>query len=212
VDLWADTLLLATFYVEKEPRSYSFQLPVSISEVEQIIIEFTNDAHDGWKDRNLFVMNLLVDGEEIRVRQKGVYYDRGLLDGNECTSVEARSYAEQAMKLLIKYGVEESRIVAMASETQNNNRTLSHVQAVKNQIGNVGFPVRFINILTKGTHARRSLMTYQRVFGDDIHFGVISLPSNSYNPEQWWRWRLGAMEVIYESLACLYYWVILFFV
>ncbi|MCF8370189.1 MAG: hypothetical protein K9H64_01115 [Bacteroidales bacterium] len=212
VKLWADTLLLATFFVEREPKNYSFQLPVTISEVERIIIEFTNDAFDGWKDRNLFVLNLLVDGEGIGVRHKGVYYDRGKLDGKECEQIDASNYADQARKLLIIYGIEESRIVAIPAEAHNSNRTLSHALAVKKQIGRINLPIHSINIFTKGTHARRSYMAYRRVLGDDIHFGVISKPSNTYDPERWWRSRVGTMSVVYESLAYIYYWAVLFFV
>lgn len=212
VNLWADTILLATFIVEAEPKTYSFQLPVSISEVEKIIVEFTNDAFDGWKDRNLFVLNLSIDGEDFGVRRKGVYYDRGKLDGKECAQIDASNYADQARKLLIKYGIEESWIVAIPAEAHHSNRTLSHAVAVKNRIRTINIPIHSINIFTKGTHARRSFMTYRRVLGDDVRFGVISIPSNTYNPERWWRSRVGKMSVVYESLACIYYWAVLFFV
>jgi hypothetical protein len=214
VNVWADSICIGNFYTRKETAIYTFQIPDSIKNVEKIIVEFTNDACEGWKDRNLYILNLSADGVDLGVRRVGVYFDRGLIDGVDCHSVFAHSYADQALRLLVENGVYKSRIISISSESPNNasNRTLSHALSVKKWKETTKFPLRSINIYTKGTHARRSLMTYRKVFGDDVNIGVIAMPSYNYDPSRWWMSSMGIQSVFYETFALIYYWVVLFFV
>ena len=60
---------------------------------------------------------------------------------------------------------------------------------------------RKINIVTLGTHARRSRAIFQDVLGPDWQVGVISVPSISYDTEKWFRQSEGAKNVINEITA-----------
>lgn len=214
VNVWADSVLVANFFAVKEFQDYMFHVPDPISTVSRISIEFTNDDCEGLKDRNLYVKNLLVDGVGLGVRRNGVYYDRGIINGQDCESIDALSYADQAKKLLIIYGIDESWIISIPSETvaTDRNRTLSHALSVRKWKESTSYPLRFVTIFTNGTHARRSLMIYRRVLGNDVKVGVISIPSYNYDPSNWWKSNLGVQSVIYETIALVYYWAIMFFV
>jgi hypothetical protein len=44
-------------------------------------------------------------------------------------------------------------------------------------------------------------MIFQRVFGPEWEIGIVSVPSQSYRPNDWWRQSAGAKAVIDELAA-----------
>jgi hypothetical protein len=62
---------------------------------------------------------------------------------------------------------------------------------------------RFV-LVTQAAHARRSWMTFRRVFGPEWMIEIIALPPDRYDPAAWWTTSAGCKDVIGEAVACLY--------
>jgi uncharacterized SAM-binding protein YcdF (DUF218 family) len=58
-----------------------------------------------------------------------------------------------------------------------------------------------INVVTEGPHARRSRLLFQKALGNDLTVGIISLQSEEYDPQHWWRTSAGVRSVLSETIA-----------
>ena len=76
--------------------------------------------------------------------------------------------------------------------------------AVRQTLEQNGLSVKAFNVATVGTHARRSWLTYQKVFGDTAQAGIIPLADKSYDPAHWWRSSEGLDQVFSETIAYAY--------
>ena len=212
VRVWVDTMIIAEFEVERKTCEYNFSFPRAIRAASKIYVEFTNDYYSKTDDRNLYIHNVSVNKIEMGVLRSGVYYDRGLIDGEDCYKVDVKSYAQQAKRSLVRRGIDEDLVFAVEPNNEKNNRTLQHALAVETWALENGVELSSVNIITKGTHALRSKMIYQDVMGKNTKIGVIAIPSKSYNSERWFLSRAGVRSVVYESIAIVYYWLLLLFV
>ena len=61
-----------------------------------------------------------------------------------------------------------------------------------------------IDVVTKGAHARRSRLLFEKVFGSDVKVGVIALRDRSYESSRWWRSSEGIREIPFQAIAYLY--------
>ena len=65
--------------------------------------------------------------------------------------------------------------------------------------------VKGINIVTMGTHARRTWMTYNKILDKKYDIGVISLQDyNAHTPRSY-----KVLKTICETIRIVYYWFIL---
>jgi hypothetical protein len=69
----------------------------------------------------------------------------------------------------------------------------------------VNINVKGINIISMGTHTRRTWMTYNKILNEKYEIGIISLPDYNYNHSRFFR----LFKTIRESLGIAYYWLIL---
>ena len=72
------------------------------------------------------------------------------------------------------------------------HRTYGSAQAAKAKLRSLGIQIKGLNVFTVGTHARRTLIVYRKVFGAKDLVGVISCPSEDYDAARWWRPRYRA--------------------
>ena len=210
VTLCANKVLLAEFFAVKPNHDYILWIPDSLGPITEFSINFSNDITSGLHDRNLTLNSIHFDGQNIPIRQKGIMIDNGPRDGQYQYSVAAKNYATQACQLLARYKINQDKVVAIPA-FENNNRTLGHALAVREWIQSNAPNIKSINIITKGTHARRSYMIYKNILPKNIEIGVISYPPFSYNPNRWWRSHLGRYTVLYETVGLLYYSLVLLF-
>jgi len=68
----------------------------------------------------------------------------------------------------------------------------------------LNFPATGLNIITASTHARRSRLLFQKALGDSMRVGVIRLPAEGFNEDEWWKSSAGVRSVINESIAYIY--------
>jgi uncharacterized SAM-binding protein YcdF (DUF218 family) len=67
-----------------------------------------------------------------------------------------------------------------------------------------GIKPRQINVVTEGSHARRSRLLFQEAFGPEVKVGIIAFADPQFDPAHWWRTSEGVREVLGESIAYLY--------
>jgi hypothetical protein len=105
---------------------------------------------------------------------------------------------------LTKYGVPSQDIQAISYETGNRDRTYHGAVAVRQWLTAHAHEVKALDVVTAGTHARRSRLLYEKAFGRAISVGVIAIRSGGYDPAHWWRSSEGIREVPFEAIAYLY--------
>jgi uncharacterized SAM-binding protein YcdF (DUF218 family) len=106
--------------------------------------------------------------------------------------------------LLRQAGVPEDRIQIVPSRASARDRTYNAAVALKVWFETNHISPGAINVVTEGSHARRTRLLFQKAFGKEVTIGIISLPNCDYDPKHWWRYSEGVREVIGESIAYVY--------
>ena len=102
---------------------------------------------------------------------------------------------------LINYGVPPESVHAVrCSEVARNRTYQSALEASLWLLNNETSP-KARTLVTVGPHARRSWLTYRKVFDNTAAIGVIALTDPSYDPEHWWRFTEGMEEIAEEGAA-----------
>lgn len=114
------------------------------------------------------------------------------------------TYADWAALKLAKLGVPVAHIQAVPCYVQRKDRTYSSALAVKQWMDAHGIHVRQLNVVSEGTHARRSRLLFEKAFGPDVKIGIIAVENKEYDPNHWWRSSEGVREVVGEGIAYLY--------
>jgi hypothetical protein len=83
-------------------------------------------------------------------------------------------------------------------------RTYSSAVALRDWFRDHNLAIHSFNVLTEGSHARRTSLLYQKAFGKNVAVGVIAISNPDYDPKDWWRYSYGVREVIGESIAYIY--------
>lgn len=84
------------------------------------------------------------------------------------------------------------------------DRTYASALAVRDWLAESDSPPGSINVMTVGTHARRTRLLYEEAFGGNCEVGVISVDPERYEPRRWWRYSEGVREVVGETVAYVY--------
>lgn len=114
-----------------------------------------------------------------------------------------KSYAELTATSLAKLGVEPQRICPTPAPDVKKDRTRNMAESLKAILDQEPVPStgRKINLISLGTHARRSHAIFQEVLGPEWQVGVYSIPNPEYDPAIWYRQSAGVKCVIAELSA-----------
>ncbi|MES2706289.1 MAG: ElyC/SanA/YdcF family protein [Verrucomicrobiota bacterium] len=114
-----------------------------------------------------------------------------------------KSYAELTATTLAKLGMDPQRICPVPVADAKTDRTLNMALGLKAVLEKEPVPAtgRKINLVSQGTHARRSRAIFQEVLGPEWEVGVYSIPNPEYNPARWYRQSAGVKGVISELSA-----------
>lgn len=106
---------------------------------------------------------------------------------------------------LAKLGMDPQRICPAAGNAARVDRTRNMAIGLKAVLDGEGIPAadRKINLVSQGTHARRSRDVFQEVLGPEWQVGIYSVPNPEYNPSLWYRQSAGVKGVISETAAVL---------
>ncbi len=63
---------------------------------------------------------------------------------------------------------------------------------------------RSFNIFSLGVHSRRSLLMFEKAFGNDYKIGIIAGKDISYDPKHWWRTSKGFRSISSELFSYLF--------
>jgi hypothetical protein len=127
----------------------------------------------------------------------GIPLDRGM------ALADHKDYATLAATILAKNGMEPGKICPAPAPSAQRDRTATMAIALKSTLDaiNIAPEEKKIQLITSGTHARRSRLLYQRLLGPEWTVGVVSIPDPTYPKEQWYRHSSGAKSVIDELAA-----------
>lgn len=115
--------------------------------------------------------------------------------------VPFESQAELAADALRRAGVPPDRVFAVASPASAQDRTFLSAVMVREFVEARGRPLDALDVLSEGTHARRSWRLYRLAFGTTLEIGVRATAPRSYEPERWWRTTAGAKSVLTEAIG-----------
>jgi len=105
---------------------------------------------------------------------------------------------------LKKAGIPDEHVQMVPSRVIGRDRTYSSAIALRDWLHRHDVQVRSINIVTEGTHARRTRLLFKRALGPDVAVGVIAIPSPDFDAKHWWQYSQGVEEVVQEGIGYLY--------
>jgi uncharacterized SAM-binding protein YcdF (DUF218 family) len=111
------------------------------------------------------------------------------------------SLVEIARKELLRQQVPEDKIVSAPVPETDYQRTYMAAVAARHALEARGLRPTHINVFTLGAHARRSRLVFAKVFGSDIHVGVVSWTPTDHKATAWWRSSVRAVEFLKESVG-----------
>jgi hypothetical protein len=204
-NFYVNNMLVADFNAEKHQRTFSVNWSGSLKSIDSIMVEFTNDYFGKSGDANLYVKDIIVD-HKIRIPfQNNSVYNIGVLNGGRRIKNNFKSYAESARNRLLALGIAPSRIIAIPGDKVKINRTLTSALAFRDWVNTTNIDIRGINIMSMGTHARRTWMTYNKILNEKYSIGIISLPDYSNSHSR----KIRFLKTARETLGIFYYWFIL---
>jgi hypothetical protein len=204
-NFWINDTLADNFTADKRKRKYSVSWTGPLSGIDSIMIQFDNDKRGEFGDRNLFVKEIRIDHKIIIPYLNKSEYDIAKLDGKIRIINRMKSNAELTKNRLFSLGIDSSLIIAVAGEKVRINRTLTSALTLRDWISSSHIKIKGINIISSGTHARRTWMTFAKVLGPSCKVGIISIPDsiNSHSRKR------KLFKTVRETAAIIYYWLIL---
>lgn len=197
--------LVADFNADEETRNFEVEWFGKPNEFDSLMVQFTNDYFDDSGDRNLYIKEIIIDNEMVIPYQFNSVYDVGSLGGNNRIINDFRSHSELMRNNLINYGIDPQKIIAVTGKRTKVNRTLNGALAFRRWLKTSDSDVAGINIVTLGIHARRTWLTYRKVLNNVCPVGVIPIPVTHDIKGN----TSDRLAVIAETIALIYYWIIL---
>jgi uncharacterized SAM-binding protein YcdF (DUF218 family) len=105
---------------------------------------------------------------------------------------------------LKKAGIPADLVQMVPSHVIGRDRTYSSALALRDWLQQHDMNVRSINIVTEGTHARRTRLLFKKALGPNVAVGVIAVPSPDFDAKHWWQYSEGVEEVVQEGIGYLY--------
>ena len=197
--------IVADFVTDEHPGKTSLVWNGSLRDIDSLMVQFTNDMFDENGDRDLFVKEIIIDKQMIIPYQHNSVYDIGAIGGGNRTLNAYESHPQIIRNKIISFGLDSAKVVALTTKMTTFNRTLVSALAVREWLKSSGQSVKGINVVSRGIHSRRTLITYQRVLNKTKNVGIISLPERTEGVSV----KNSALRVFVEMLDYLYYNIIL---
>jgi hypothetical protein len=202
---WVNDSVSADFSIGRHKRKYGILWKGDLQDIDSVIIQFDNDMRGDFGDRNLFVKEVIFDKKVSIPFLNNSVYQISYHGINKRIINDITSNSEMTARRLMALGIDSSLIIPISGHKVRINRTLTSALAFRDWLRKSGIKVTGINIISAGAHARRTWMTFNTVLKNSVNIGIISLPDNTQGRPK----RIRLMKLIRESLAYLYYSVIL---
>jgi hypothetical protein len=204
-NLLVNDSLVSDFFAGKKKRKYSIWWEGDLAKIDSMLIHFDNDTAGSFGDRNLYIKELVIDEKTIIPYQNNSEYDITWLDGKRRIINKLSSDAGLARNKLVSMGVDSTCIKAITCKSSKINRTLTSALAVREWLNKSEISVTGINIISSGTHAKRTWMTYKKVLDNPVDIGIISIPDHSFRHSA----KRYLTKTFRETCAYIYYWLLL---
>lgn len=109
-----------------------------------------------------------------------------------------------AVGRLLAAGIPESAIVMAVGAPVHRDRTYHAALNLRRWLAAQPVPPDSVDLLTMGSHARRSRLVYEKAIGDRVRVGVIPVADRQFDARAWWRTSEGVRTVLSESIAYVY--------
>jgi hypothetical protein len=113
-------------------------------------------------------------------------------------------YAELAKERLVELGIDEHHIHTVVTDKIRLSGTYSFALDTIAWLTKNKKSIKAANVLTLGSHARRSYVLYKKAAKKRVNIGVISAPPIDYNPSYWFFSVKGIYDVLDDFLEYLY--------
>jgi len=197
--------IVADFVTDEHPGKTNLQWDGSLGNIDSMMVQFTNDMFDENGDRDLFLKEIIIDKEITIPYQHNSVYDIGAIGGSNRTFNAYESHPEIIRNKLLSFGLDTSRVVALTSKKTILNRTLVSALTVREWLKSSGQCVKGINVVSRGIHSRRTLITYKRVLNNTDNVGIISLPEKAEGVSG----NNSVFRILVEMVDYIYYNIIL---
>ena len=114
------------------------------------------------------------------------------------------SIADLMQRDLEARGVPRQAIIPFAHNARDTIEEVTGIAEFTHQHG-----WRRVMIVTSNYHTRRTRYICDHLFPSDTHVLVESAPDHDYDPDSWWRTRVGLKVFLHESMGMLEaFWVL----
>lgn len=117
---------------------------------------------------------------------------------------EYKSMAEFTAATFLELGFDKEKLKVIPGGEILRDRTYNSALSLKNWMKENGEEAHEIDVLTVGSHARRSRYLFQKAFNQEVNVGIISIEDPAYDQHRWWKSSVGARVIISEMIAYLY--------
>lgn len=186
-----------------ELSSFAFDLPDLPEAAEKISVQIKEDTSQIDQRDSLYIHSILIENQLIHGWARNVTYSTDKRRRKNLVWTQAFNDAEVAREILLQKGISDSAIVVLSAPEVHVNRTYNSALAVRHWVTKNYTTLPAINILSEGTHARRTLMLY-RLALDDHDIGIIASPNINFNAKNWWKVKEGRQFVLEQILKYLY--------
>lgn len=118
--------------------------------------------------------------------------------------IRYKNFAELAATILEHSGLDRSKIITIPAPAVIKDRTYASAVALKDWLNHSPLRVKSINLVSLGTHARRSRLLFEKALGPGIAVGIIAIRDMRYDPRTWWKSSMGVRMTLDELIAYLY--------
>ena len=112
--------------------------------------------------------------------------------------------SKSIVKTLLRHGLPSEALEMVYHPAPRKDRTYHMALAARDWLAEHEAPVKAIDVVTLGPHARRSRLTFEKAFGNTTAVGVIALDDETYDPHHWWRTSEGVGETLGEAIKWVY--------
>ena len=206
-NLFINDSLAGGFYADKRKKGYIINWYGCLQDIDSVMVQYDNDIYEPPLDRNLSVKEICFDNRITVPYLFHSDYDMLKLDGKLRFRNNLTTTAQQARSKLIRMGIDSTKIIAVSAEKVRINRTLTSALEFRKWLNSHGKDINGINIISLGSHARRTWMTYNKILEEKYRIGIISISEE--NDKQLTGSR-KVFKTLRETLGIIYYWFLLF--
>lgn len=195
-NVYADSNLVKSFIATTNENL--FRINLKSSEADSIIVELPGIP-------SLLLVKEIILNDEIHLPfNDNSVYDIGALDNKMRIVNDFTSVPELAAKRIIVTGIDSARVIPVTGQKVSINRTFTSAVAVKQWLEQSTLPIIGFNVISYGSHSRRTWMTFSHTLKPH-KVGIIAIPDSLVTEDD----KIRYFKTARETIAFIYYCLIL---